>query len=416
MTGEVNIQLQLDKSQAVPPRPKPDAFLRQAVAEVCEEEFGTSLRAAVLTGSLARGEATFRRQDHCWRALSDADLIFIFHNQADLPPATKVQQVCRKIEDALKRHSFVCQVKSGAGHADYLRKMRADIFSFELRTCGCVVWGEPEILSLIPAFHWGDIPLEDAWRLLCNRIVEQLEVARGSGSRQFSVSIELQYPTIKLYLDMATSLLLFLSKYACTYRVREQLLSDLAKNVPYDADLPFALQDFARCVAWCTDWKLGTSWPTEEQWRQLQKSAVVHAHLLWRWELTRLTGGCAHQSDDELLTRWRRQQPLERRLRGWLHVMRKQGRHGCWRYWRRWASQAWKGSPRQWLYGAASKVWFRLPSLSEFPQVLDQEIECESIRRMLPVLTRSAHEASDWQQLAAEILWNYHEFVEDTRA
>ena len=60
--------------------------------------------------------------------------------------------------------------------AGYLRRLRPNIFSFELISHGKVVWGDAHILKLAPQFEASEIPLDDGFRLLMNRMIELLEI------------------------------------------------------------------------------------------------------------------------------------------------------------------------------------------------------------------------------------------------
>src|SRR5207237_5460685 len=101
----------------------------------------------------------------------------VFKDNAALPSSAEINCLRHKIEDALPRHNIECQVSIAAVHANYFEGLPEHIFSYELRSCGLVIWGNRTILDRIPQFAASEISQEDAWRLLGNRIVEQLEVA-----------------------------------------------------------------------------------------------------------------------------------------------------------------------------------------------------------------------------------------------
>src|SRR5207244_1226919 len=150
---------------------------------------------------------TFVPEGEYWNLLGDGEFLLIFHARAGLPPAADLSRLCRGIEEELQRQRIRCHLSLSAAHATYLQRLKPHIFAYELRACGQVIWGEPDILSLIPSFSPADIPAEDGWRLLCNRIIEELEVVGDLAEGQEHLSRELYYCTVKLYLDMATSLL-----------------------------------------------------------------------------------------------------------------------------------------------------------------------------------------------------------------
>src|ERR1041384_5894704 len=62
----------------------------RATSEAASRKWGTSLRAVVLTGSLARDEATFVDKGLQRTLLGDADFFLIFHDDAPLPSKSDV--------------------------------------------------------------------------------------------------------------------------------------------------------------------------------------------------------------------------------------------------------------------------------------------------------------------------------------
>ena len=63
-------------------------------------------------------------------------------------------------------------------HGAYLRHLPPHIYSYELRACGVVLFGEETILEEeIPTYAACDLSTEDAWRMLSNRLIEQMETA-----------------------------------------------------------------------------------------------------------------------------------------------------------------------------------------------------------------------------------------------
>jgi hypothetical protein len=302
-------------------------------------------------------------------------------------------------------------------HADFLRRLQPSIFAFELRTCGRVLSGDSSILSLAPEFERSEIPLEDAWRLLCNRLVESLEILSCLEDECESGSPQLSYRVIKLYLDMCTSLLVFCRVYEPRYSQRAVALSHLAQSEP--ADTPFSLKEFSKQVATATELKVsgknsGNDCPSNRKaMAAVTAEAMDYARKLWRWELKKLTGSHDDPDDRQLLKRWMSQQGMARRLRGWAYVCRKQGWHRSWREWGRWLRLLCQASPRYLVYAVAAEMCFLLPSWPDSPGALDARFWVDS----LPVCGKIARsDLQQWPALAAATLWNYHRFVVETIA
>jgi hypothetical protein len=378
--------------------------------------YGQDLRAIILTGSVARNEGTFVREGESWRALGDAECILILHKHARFPDTPLAALLLREIEDALASRGILCHVDFSMVRSDFLRRLRPHIFAYELRACGQVVWGDPRILALIPPFDASQIPLEDAWRLLQNRIVETLGIPHSLPSESGQIPEGLYYRTVKLYLDMATSLLVFRGAYAPTYGEREQRLRTLKPSAGA-GDPPFEMGGFIEQVAACTEWKLHPVTPTPSGGPEFWRTALRYAHQLWRWELAQLAGLDHRASDHDLFCRWMRLQPYPQRLRGWAHALRHQGWLRSWREWGRWSRLALTASPRYWTYAAANDLLFGQASLLETSGKRSAaNRDWRTLKNCLPLRKPSTAARLNWSGIAAEISWNYTELLMGTRA
>ncbi|MGH9397986.1 MAG: hypothetical protein ACRD18_14195 [Terriglobia bacterium] len=417
----------LDRGTPSPQSPSAIAkgVICSAVAESVAGAFGDRLRALILTGSLARDEATVLEKNGTRELLGDAEFLLVFAEGVVLPSAGAIHRLGQEIEGRLAQRGVHSPLDLDAVHSGFLRELRPHIFAYELRTCGQVVWGDQQILSLIPASSGADIPLEDAWRLLSNRMIEQLDAAIELASNPSALPRSVQYRTVKLYQDMATSFLVFAGAYEPTYRGRAERLRALAADPSTSWDLPFPLHEFSNRVSACTNFKLqgnqdgslsstGDCPPSIAFWQE----AVTQARLLWRWELMRLTHSHAALSDQELMKKWMSMQPLRDRLRGWAYVLRRCGWHRSWREWPRWVRRARQASPRYCVYAAASQLFFQLPgALGPASQPPAIRRDWEAWRSWLPM---DHHDpkvlAADWQQAIFAISENYKRFLTGTRA
>ncbi len=384
------------------------SVIARTVAAVCERHWGERMRACVLTGSLARDEATIIHDQGVWKALGDAEFLAVFHQDASLPADEDIRLLCREIATSLMEQGIICLTTVSPVPLRYLRRMRPHIFGYELRACGQIVSGDRDILSLIPDFSPSDIPLEDAWRLLNNRMIEVLEAA-GQGSRSAEA---LTYRASKLCLDMATSFLLFSGAYEPGYRKRAERIAGLAK-VTSHTHSPFpSLQAFAHRVAACTDFKLGIAAPQSSPDTITWQQTVEDVRVLWKWEFARLAGLPETAADDDLWQRTLRQQTWADKLRGWAYVLRQSGWHRSHRNWLHWLFLAAEASPRYCVYRVASALFFDLP-LTAHP---DNDIPStlKTLRTKLPVPTVT--EDSSWCGIASSVAWNYHQFLELTRS
>jgi hypothetical protein len=404
-------------------------FVGTRVARYCSQAYGTALQNVILTGSLARDEATLIPEEYGWRIPGDAEFILIFRDRARLPEKSGTRTLQDDIETSLFQAGISGQVDLGVAHESYLRGLRPDIFAYELGNCGKVLWGPSTILDAIPKFVSTEIPLEDGWRMLSNRMVEHLETFEEARRRPKALSQQACYRTVKLYLDAATSLLIFVGKYAPSYAERARQLEELAASQSRigDASLPFDLRKFARRVAECTEWKISSGKPSPSLsfsflnppgfawWEE----AVGYAGELWRWELGRLTQQHAWIPTQELLRLWMRRQNVSRRLQGWLYVARDQGWLRSWRRWPRWAKLAWQASPRYWVYAVGCEMFAagsrHVQRDSQFSGV---DMDWDRLRAHLPVrpALKGSRGLSEWSRMRKEVAWNYERFLTGTRA
>jgi|SRR5579862_180300 len=393
----------------------------------CFQTHGASLRAVILTGSLARDEATVVEEKNKWRLLGDAEFLLIFHDGASVPHESALTLLRHDIEASISELGITGEICLSAAHLKYLRNLRPNIFDYELRNCGQVVGGDPAILAHIPNFTSAEIPLEDGWRLLSNRMVEQFDALDGLEQKPKKLSTRLLYRTIKLYLDMATSFLLFAGEYAPSYSLREKRLLTIKETRPGNDDFPFDLRSFCDRVIECMQLKLSQEWinasanpaAATELGFSWWEEAIRYAQLLWRWELALLTRASVRNNNQELLERWMKCQPVFRRLRGWTHVVREQGWNGTLENWRHWIRIGWCASPRDRVYQAASEVLFELPFLSKNNYGTSRtDADWEKVRSFLPVTPKleARHNSPHWRGLAMDITSNYQRFLTNTRS
>ena len=401
--------------------------VQQAICECTVElavgEYGGKLKAIVLTGSLARQEGTFVQQAGGWKQLGDAEFLFVFEESATLPLSENLLKLQRTVEAELLALALQCKISLAAVHPQYLRQLKPHIFAYELLTHGLVLWGEP-VLSAIPPFLPTAIPLEDAWRLLCNRMIELLEVSVGITDELREMPKEVFYQSVKLYIDMGTSFLIFAGGYEPTYAGRAEKMRSLQAQSGAADSCPLNIARFAERVVACTQFKLSganklqlPNLHEEPSSLAFWKETIADAHSLWRWELSQLTGTRVNLTDRELSRRWMRQQPFKERLRGWLFVLRREGWHRSWRKWLSWARCALRGSPRYCVYAAASELSFKMPGLvAKSSETGADESVIKELLGWLPTCRATSQPAFDWRQVAGEIVWNYHRFLVGTRS
>jgi hypothetical protein len=385
--------------------------------ELLRTVHANALQAIVLTGSLARDEATIIRHPQGLELLGDADFLVVFSAGSPMQNVAQEAALSHRIEELLLKEGLRCTVHAHAVSSQYFRNLPRAIFSYELRKCGRVVWGDPGILELIPDFSAADLPREDAWRMLCNRMIEHLAFVHRLTADSAELPPDLHYATVKLFLDMATSYLVFAGQYAPSYQERAQRLQRMAAD-PL-ANAPFPLAKFAARVSDCTMWKLAGDDEYRESSVELWKEAISYVRRLWRWQVLELAGKTGVLTVGELSRQLAQQQTAKQRLRGWASLVNRRGGLKSVAQWPRWMRLAFQATPRYLVYQAATEVAYRLPCLvkhSGEPPRLD--VNWDELRSLLPERAPQSRYTDEalWRKLVDDVLWNYSQFLEGTTA
>lgn len=395
----------------------------RVIGETCravEQLYGHRLRAMILTGSMARREETVVHQGDVSEVLGDSEFLLVFPRNSMVPTDEEVSEVARSVTESLRDGGIRCRVDLAAVSPSFLKRLPRHIFSYELQTKGRVVYGDEEVLRLIPEFKPEAIEREDAWRILSNRTVEWLEKLAEVPDGQEEPGLELFYSSVKLVLDAATSLLVFLSAYEPSYRARAKRLRTLAAGGqgPRTA-APLALDEFAALVAKATRWKCSPDLATSgiEGWKFCLAARECVCRL-WSWELAQVAGLSPALPPVELVREWGRDLALGQRWRGWLRVAREVGWLRSLVHWPRWSALAREGTPRYWIYAIATECACRNAVFSPGqPPTVTYGVLVSKLRPFLPVeWPRGKASEDDWRALVHDLAWNYHHFVERTRA
>jgi glycosyltransferase involved in cell wall biosynthesis len=376
------------------------AAVCEEISRACAGRWGSSLRAAVLAGDLTREEATIVPDGEASRVMGETTCLLVFHQFARIASAAEIQELGKSVHSALFERGILVNIHFRAVRTAFLERLKPGIFAYELMTSGQVVWGDSQILGKIPRFPPHAIPREDAWRLLQEAMLDTLLMSPELPASGQRLSRDLQYLVVRLYLDMAASLLVFAGAYAPTYSQRLERLFSIAYRASSREAWPFSLEHFTQQVAAGAQINLlgAESVCGVDFW----ETAIQAAHQLWRWELAHLTGVDGETPDELLLQAWIDAEPFKDRLHGWIDLARC-GR-GWWRRLPAWLRQLPYGSPRYRLYAAASLVLFHLPrALSDG----ERQYDWSTALNWLPLLSgRKLPAQATWTQVIAEIAWN----------
>jgi hypothetical protein len=371
-----------------------------ALAQSCQEAFGASLRAVILTGSMARNEVSYTCAAGQAILLSDVEAIVVLHDASPLPARQRNTTLCGRVKQLLVERGVLVDVSLSIVHVSYLRNLPPHIYSYELHACGLVISGDAATLEEIPNYASSELTMEDAWRLLSNRLIEQIELMAEPRDEN-----QLRYRSIKLCLDLATSLLVFFGEFEAGYCARLQRLERLGGTIDA-ANLPFSMSEFLPLVRQCVTAKLHPD-TIVHFGKDFAEQISDWAWQSWRWQLKRMTDGI-DTTPDILIRAFGRRQSLDKLLRGWLHAVRRIGWLSSARYGQKWLSlSAGRLTPRHAIYLAAYE-WTQSRHGLESAQGMS--IACD----LLPVT--KAELPISGPNVLRQICWNYHTFVTETRA
>ncbi len=379
--------------------------------------YATSLRAIVLTGSLARDEATFVQAAPGVKLLGDADFFVVFRDGCPLPPASVTLALVKEAEAKVAAAGVEASISFAMVYGGYFERLPRHISAYELRSNGLVIWGEQEILSLIPDFGAAAVSREDAWRLLANRLIELFELLAGKQHESEAYEEMLQYRAAKLFLDMATSYLIFAGDYRATYRGREEALRLAASSQSTTPAPPFSLADFACRVSECTRFKMSGE-PMAYSAKELTDSALCHSRLLWVWELLHLSRRTDVPDPAGLMAAWMAQQSVRAKVLGLASLARRTGWRERMRHGIRWLRLSRSASPRYWVYHVVAELLFGIsePSQNGANETAPPARDWKRAARLLPVIDLNARGEgpATWRGLARAVASNYHRFLEST--
>lgn len=333
--------------------------------------------AIVLSGSMARDEHTVLHLDAFSQVLGDAEFYLVFARRAQARAfASHVAGLVQEIERRLVAVGIRCPVNFAMPTLKRFRQMSPHIMGYELRTTGKVVWGERDVLSLIPSFGSEEIPRWDSWRSVSNRMTEQLGQAEAFQANSKNAA-ELLYRCLKIQLELATLVTHFHDVFQPTYQLRAEALRELqARSVPASL-LPW-WSELAKRVEMATQFKLqrnDASLYTRVLSNQCdaEEAAVLIrteceevlslARSVWFWGAEQLLGRPLSSCDEPLCVglELARAQSWRWRARGWAHLLLLESGDHIMDSWSSFLKLRRFGGPRFLVYAVAAALYFSWP-------------------------------------------------------
>jgi predicted nucleotidyltransferase len=280
------------------------ALLERAVRGLVEALGKESLRAVLLIGAPARGEATIVDTPDGLYSLSDIDLVCVSSTSADVPDLLARLAAWRAgVSEELGPR--VKGVDVSVRTAADLASLPALITTYEMLSAPTVLWGDPDVLGSLPPRSIEEIPLADALTLFHNRMVEAVLLERHVRSPEPALltALTILYGTAKLALDAVTAVLYLERNVPPRYGERVDVFRNvvLAENPAFRGRLADYVDDIALWARFKADGELDAlaeqlggspqnlAALARETWRRYAR----YGEVFWREILERLTGADA---------------------------------------------------------------------------------------------------------------------------
>lgn len=138
------------------------------------------------------------------------------------------QRFIEELREYLSCRGFSIEVSVGISSPRHLAKLKPRIFTVELKKFGKVLWGDENILNLVPNYPFSRIDLLDGFILLNNRIIEQLKVLDLIKENKDIPA----YVNNKAYWQMANVLLTLFGEYRALYSQKQEQVAGLFQQNP----------------------------------------------------------------------------------------------------------------------------------------------------------------------------------------
>jgi hypothetical protein len=285
-----------------------------------------SVAGVLLTGSFARGEGTViahPRTKSRW--LSDVECLVVV--RAGIVPQLEIDRSLRRVESETNSDHGSAErgikVELRSILTEGMLRLRPAIFTRELCEQGKLIWGDPAAIPVPRMRAKGEeISRHDAFRLLNNRIIEQIAV-RSEYADRGSDSTATAYSLAKFWIDLGTSLSVFLGCYRPGYRSRQEPVEDALRAHPEILGTDMCGRLIARFRNAMAQ-KLGRAgFPSGNPTAEFRE-AVEIARATWNWESGQLMGTSTAAGDWRgIFARLSSLETSTQRLRDWARILRR---------------------------------------------------------------------------------------------
>ena len=374
------------------------------------------VKAVVLTGSMARGEGSAFFERDRLKSFSDMEMLVVFDDQEDMGlQRTRLKALSQGIRERLKGEGIICEVEYGPAPLRYFRKLKPHIFGIELKRHGKVVWGDKGVLDTIPTMDEKEIPKEDGWYLLSNRIIEQIKALDAFLMRRSFQNFLFSYS--KMIVDLATSILIFTNLYRSSYRERAVLIEEGVKRIE-NPSLRKELSKLPETVRFWVDVRSNPLLLTRVITGKCRNDILVKwlelipiVKKIWIWELNLLLGEEKTLDVERLLERLLLKEPLRRKIKGWAKLLLMPELSWDMALSKAALKNLFFGSPRYMTYAGSSLLYFHLPGLIGKDSSEKEEKVLNLVERYIPVRFGSPNGLPMWRYYGTELVKGWEVFL-----
>jgi len=310
------------------------SFCKESVVSMYEWD---DISGIILTGSFSRGEGSIiKTPSNDFYVLGDVEFMIVLSSNKVLAETyIRFSEIAKNISDLLLQKMIHCEVDLGPVSFTYFKNAKPKIFNIELKKNGKTVYGETDYLDQMPLYDVTDIPQEDAFNLLSNRIIEQLILYESLTGMHEINFLQANYQLTKLYLDIGGSLLAFTGNYETTYAKRLEKLKELSISGTSDINIdPVNFKKLYHEVENATRWKLLPQYENfflnEPEMSNVDSKtllinklglAINDVKILWLWEMKKLYSLNDSEDLNYTVNKLKRNECFMKKIKGWAKLM-----------------------------------------------------------------------------------------------